>query len=230
MQYCRKESEYQCLSRATLFKILKVCVASQKRNMHGLDNITSEGIKTVDVLQRLISKLQVFGLSQEVSACLESLLVHVNQHLQFEMKSHIGSKSLCADHCSIYSLSDPKCDEFRSAYSHKHDQHCDECSATCKLDTALIEAFKSVSHLIPSDIQDEIKDDIQVSKANISACKAHCVRTVHQEQAMQAILTQLNPQQALIIMDWAMKFLPIKHRETQAYFLERMVLVCMLQQ
>ncbi|XP_078312795.1 uncharacterized protein LOC144619248 [Crassostrea virginica] len=143
MQYCREESEYQCLSRATLFKILKVCVASQKRNMHGLNNITSEGMKAVDVLQRLISKLQVFGLSHEVSACLESLLAHVNQHLKFEMKSHIESKSLCADHCSIYSLSDPKCDEFRSACSHKHEQYCDECSATCKLDTALIEAFES---------------------------------------------------------------------------------------
>ena len=113
MQYCREESEYQCLSRATLFKIHKVCVASQKRNMHGLDNITSDGMKAVDVLQRLITKLQVFGLSHEISACLESLLAHVNQHLKFEMKCHIESKSLCADHCSIYSLSDQKCDEFR---------------------------------------------------------------------------------------------------------------------
>ena len=96
MHYWREESEYQCLSGATLFKILKMYVASQKRNIYGLDYIISEGMKVVDVLQRLISKLQVFWLSHGVSACLESLRAHVNQHLKLAMKSHIESKSLWA--------------------------------------------------------------------------------------------------------------------------------------
>ena len=96
MHYWREESEYQCLSGATLFKILKMYVASRKRNIYELDYITSEGMKVVDVLQRLISKLQVFWLSHVVSACLESLRAHVNQHLKLAMKSHIESKSLWA--------------------------------------------------------------------------------------------------------------------------------------
>ena len=62
-------------------------------------------------------------------------------------------------------------------------------------------------HVIPSDIQDELKHEILLSKVNISVWKADCVylRTIHQEQARQAIITHLIPQQALLIMYWAMK-------------------------
>ena len=43
--------------------------------------------------------------------------------------------------------------------------------------------------------------------------KAHLLRTVVQEKAKQDVLTNLNKASTLLIMDWAMKFLPMKFRE-----------------
>ena len=135
IQYCNESNNYVCLSRATLFKILKVCAASQKRNMHGLDNITSEDMKAVDVLEKVVSKLELFGLQKEKVTHLHSLLSHVNQHLKFEMKGHVQNSSACPEHCSVYSLSDPTNSAFKSQCGHEHNQCCcDNCSATIKLE------------------------------------------------------------------------------------------------
>ena len=43
--------------------------------------------------------------------------------------------------------------------------------------------------------------------------KAHLLRTVVQEKAKQDVLTNLNKESTLLIMDWAMKFLPMNFRE-----------------
>lgn len=39
------------------------------------------------------------------------------------------------------------------------------------------------------------------------------LRTIVQEKAKQDVLTNLNKESTLLIMDWAMKFLPMKFRE-----------------
>ncbi|XP_076107223.1 uncharacterized protein LOC143075622 isoform X2 [Mytilus galloprovincialis] len=216
-QYCNDEG-YECLGRSTLFNIVKACAASQKKNMHGLDNITSEGMRAIDILLKIVSKLEMFGLSSECVVKLKSLLDHVNQHLKFEMKGHVENKSKCAEHCSTYSLSDPTSKCFSDKCDHDHDQSCDDCSTTGVLDTVMLDAVSSVRNAIPADIQEEITHDLQISTLNLSTWKAHCIRTVHQEQARRDVLLQLKSHQCLIVMDWAMKFLPIKHRETQADF------------
>ena len=45
--------------------------------------------------------------------------------------------------------------------------------------------------------------------------KSHIVRTINQEKSKANILDELDRKQALIIMDWAMKWLPKRYRETQ---------------
>lgn len=42
------------------------------------------------------------------------------------------------------------------------------------------------------------------------------MRTAHQEAAKTNILDNMAPTQVLVIMDWAMKYLPVRFRETQA--------------
>ncbi|KAI8484508.1 hypothetical protein Bbelb_377790 [Branchiostoma belcheri] len=48
--------------------------------------------------------------------------------------------------------------------------------------------------------------------------KAHLLRSVNQDLAKYSSLQQLDPQSALIVMDWAMKFLPLKYREQMTDF------------
>lgn len=141
------------------------------------------------------------------------------------MKAHVESKSRCARHCSIYSLSDPTSKFFQNECDHVHDLSCDDCGATDMLDSAILDAVSSIQQAIPVDIQEEINHDLKASSSNISNWKAHCLRTVHQEQARQNNILKLKPNQCLIIIDWAMKFLPIKHRGTQADFFGKRELV-----
>ena len=44
------------------------------------------------------------------------------------------------------------------------------------------------------------------------------MRTVLQEEAKQAALDKLDDETCLIIVDWAMQFLPLKYRETMCEF------------
>jgi hypothetical protein len=219
MSYC-KDQEYTALSRSTLYNILKVCAASQKKNLHGLDNITADGLKAVEVLERIISSLETFGLSAERAEELRSLVASINQHLKFEIKSHLSTNSTCIDHCTTYSLSDPNCDAFRMKCDHEHTTGCDDCTL---VDRTLFEVTREFEDCFsnehfPKDIAEEINFEINQSKMNISAWKSHCVRTVHQDQAKKNVLDKLHPTQALVVMDWAMKFLPIRHRESQSDF------------
>ena len=50
---------------------------------------------------------------------------------------------------------------------------------------------------------------------DIDAWKAHILRAAHLDTAKSAVVENLANNQVLIIMDWAMKFLPISYRETQ---------------
>ena len=50
---------------------------------------------------------------------------------------------------------------------------------------------------------------------DIDGWKAHILRAAHQDTAKSAVIENLANNQVLIIMDWAMKFLPIGYQETQ---------------
>lgn len=217
MSYCA-DTGFSCFGRATLFSIVKVCVASQKKNMFGLDNITSEGMRGMETMLKVVGKLEMFGLSTDKVEQLKHVLSHANQHLKFEMKSHIQNSSSCIDHCSTYSLSDSRNPAYRGHCDHSHDETCNDCSLVNKLEGEVTMAYDSIKDMIPVDIKEEISYDIKSASSNISAWKSHCIRSVHQEQARQDKLSQLKPNQALIVLDWAMKLIPIRHRETQADF------------
>ena len=50
---------------------------------------------------------------------------------------------------------------------------------------------------------------------DIDGWKAHILRAAHQDTTKSAVVENLANNQVLIIMDWAMKFLPISYCETQ---------------
>ena len=64
--------------------------------------------------------------------------------------------------------------------------------------------------------QNEMDYEISQSKQSIQAWKAHLLRAINQDAARHEILETLNKQSVLMVMDWAMKFLPRKFRESQS--------------
>ena len=58
--------------------------------------------------------------------------------------------------------------------------------------------------------------DFEQSSTDILQWKAHILRSANQDKAKQDIITNLNDSSALVVMDWAMKFLQMKYREKQS--------------
>ena len=58
--------------------------------------------------------------------------------------------------------------------------------------------------------------EISQSIQSIEAWKAHLLCAINQDAARHEILENLDEQAVLVVMDWAMKFLPRKFRESQS--------------
>ena len=61
----------------------------------------------------------------------------------------------------------------------------------------------------------ELQYDVDNAIPDIDGWRAHILGAAHQDTAKSAVIDNLANNQVLIIMDWAMKFLPIGYRETQ---------------
>ena len=91
---------------------------------------------------------------------------------------------------------------------------CDRCN----LFPAIFQDIESVLETIeiPLEQREELKYIITQSRGNIEAWKAHLFRSVNQDEARLDVLNSLIGQEVLVVLDWAMKFLPRKYREIQA--------------
>ena len=56
------------------------------------------------------------------------------------------------------------------------------------------------------------------SKDKIGQWKVHILRSVNQEEGKKEVLNKLEPTEALLVEDWAMKFLPLHFREKSTEF------------
>ena len=66
--------------------------------------------------------------------------------------------------------------------------------------------------------QSQVKFDVTHAVDAIGSWKAHMLRTINQEQAKEEMLDALNDESVLVIMDWAMKYLPQRYREQMSDF------------
>ena len=66
-----------------------------------------------------------------------------------------------------------------------------------------------------SDLKEEIIHDLDTALPKLEEWKAHILRAAHQDSAKRDVIDKLSTRQVLLIMDWAMKFLPASFRETQ---------------
>ncbi|XP_068721563.1 uncharacterized protein [Montipora capricornis] len=122
-------------------------------------------------------------------------------------------RSQIPDHCLAFALSDPKEEAFQNKCDHTHKECCQSC-----------EELKCTLNLVEDSIKSlpEKDDDLLYSYSQavqaINSWKAHLLRSVQQDKARTDVFNTLDEKSVLITQDWAMKFLPQKYRETQAYW------------
>ena len=117
------------------------------------------------------------------------------------------------DHCRAYALSDPGDQDYLLDCDHDHEDRCDRCSQLASV-VAEIKETLEVSNC-SNDTKDELNFVIVQSKQNINAWKSHLLRSGNQDECRLDILKQLHETSVLIVLDWAMKYLPRKFRESQ---------------
>ncbi|CAC5411470.1 unnamed protein product [Mytilus coruscus] len=197
-----ESTDFSSLRRSSLYKIVKLCASSQKTSLQGLDNTIADGMKGIDTLEKIVRKLNTFGLDPTSTKEVTLFLFRTN----------------VVNHCSTYALSDNKEKDFSGKCQHEHDNSCSVCSAVLQCESKVTDLYKEIQDNIPSEQKEEIEHDLEMSGKQISAWHSHCIRKVHQDTAKQDILSNLKPNEVLVIMDWVMKFIPFLHREKQAEF------------
>ena len=130
------------------------------------------------------------------------------------LKVHISNDSSVPDHCRAYALSYPQNNDYVTACGHGHNARCDRCELLLAVLQEIQVAHDSID--CSDEERDEMDYEISQSKQGIQAWKAHLLRSVNQDAARHEILQNLDGQSVFLVMDWAMKFLPRKFRESQS--------------
>ncbi|KAI8493398.1 hypothetical protein Bbelb_287950 [Branchiostoma belcheri] len=215
-QYC-SSSRFEPLRERTLFKIMEVCAARQQKSLQGLDYISTEGAEAFDALGSVVDTLVQSGAPAGWADSAKQNLKAGKRYLKTDFKTHIKIGDRCGDHCITYALSEKGNHSFAANCNHNHDLACDRC---VDIDHGLSEIRKMVEQegLLSEEQRSRLLFSFEQSSTAILSWKAHLLRAVNQDFAKQSALQQLDDHTALIIMDWAMKFLPLKYREQMSEF------------
>lgn len=130
------------------------------------------------------------------------------------LQVHVSKNSRVPDHCRSYALSCESDSGYNSKCDHRHDLRCDRCDLIPTVFDEIDSALKDL--LIDNEEKKEMVYVFAQSKKNIHAWKAHLLRAINQDEARLNILQDLSPTSVLVVLGWAMKFLPRKYRESQS--------------
>ena len=134
------EEEFEPLTRATLYRILKVREAPQRKSLQGLDDTAASGTERFDTLANIVDELERCGDSHEWYKGSRNHLRDCKRYLKTSYRDHYRDDcdNQCSDHCRSHGLSDTTNKELHSPCTHAHTQQCDKCDLlTNTLDSIL---------------------------------------------------------------------------------------------
>ena len=214
-RYCEQES-FVPAGKRSLYRMIEVCAASQQKSLAGLDNTTAEGNDAIDNMVEIVTSLHSQGADDDWVKDAQQRLKEGKRYLKTEFKGHVGREEGCADHCTTYALSDPNQKRFARKCLQAHDMHCNNCISLEKVLQEIQDKIESAS--MSTEEKNMKKHECKKNVEAIKSWKAHLLRTVNQEEAKQDALLALDDETCLIVMDWAMKFLPQRYRERMSEF------------
>ncbi|KAI8515676.1 hypothetical protein Bbelb_064890 [Branchiostoma belcheri] len=205
------------LQDRNLFKVIEVCAARQQKSLQGLDYISTEGADAFDALCSIVESLVQNGASVDWGKTVKHKLREGKRYLKTDYKTHVNVEDRCGDHCIAFALSEKGKETLAVKCNHSHDIVCDRCA---EIDNNLSEVQKMLENegLLTEEQKSRLCFTFEQARLAVHNWKAHSLRSVNQDLAKYSSLQQLDPQSALIVMDWAMKFLPLKYREQMTDF------------
>ena len=217
LKHCGDEG-FEPLSRSTLFQILKVRESSQRKSLQGLDNIAASGADGFEILLKIVDDLEQCGSDPSWCETTRTNLREAKRYLKTEYRAHCReAESTCPDHCKRYALSDSQKTEFQAFCNHEHDTECPQCEALKTTLSSIMTRIPSPStHLYGETQKEDLLYDAKNATDMVLQWKAHILRAENQNQAKHDVLSSLDDNTVLVMMDWAMKFIQMKYREKQS--------------
>ena len=107
-QYQQRGSGEDLISRATLYRILKVREASQRKSLQGLNDTAASGAEGFDTLANIVDELERCGASYEWYEGSRNHLRDCKRYLKTSYRVHYRDDcdNQCVDHCGSHTLSD----------------------------------------------------------------------------------------------------------------------------
>ena len=119
---CNKEGYVENRPTRTLWNILNMCPASQRKSLAGLDNVAAEGSDAFDTAIRNIKLIAAkCSNKKEVMVNLESALQRGRRYLKGEYTRNYSNIE------ALDALSDPKTLECQQACNHQRKKQCIDC-------------------------------------------------------------------------------------------------------
>ena len=200
---------FSLLQFRSLFKILEIYKASCRRSLQGLNYFGVDGGEAFDPLSKIVQDL---NLSRDLTKRLCDNLKIDRQYLKSDCKAHISKSSHVADHCATYALSDIKNSNCRELCDHLHDTYCIDCEMLSNTLNDIEKYIKERSE--DKEVTERSLTIFHNYKDPINNWKCHLLRSVNQDMAREHCLNSLPDDRVFIYLDWAMKWLPTKYRES----------------
>jgi hypothetical protein len=128
MKHCTEEGFINPLSRHTMFRILEVCEASQRKSLRGLDNVAADGAMGFEAIERIIENLEQVAVDSVWAERTRERLKKGKLYLKCKYPVYCSMESsFCKDHCINFALSDAKETCFQKQCDHEHKGECVEC-------------------------------------------------------------------------------------------------------
>jgi hypothetical protein len=144
-----------------------------------------------------------------------------------DYRLHVKLNSRIADHCGTHALSDPinsklagPCQiDNKQGQDHKHDLQCDRCEY---VKTTFADLRDVVSAAIDQEQDSGAKENLLYERRQILSAeekilelKRHQLRSQLTNEQRTDIIQNLEPGEALVVADFAQKWLPSSYREKQ---------------
>lgn len=128
-------------------------------------------------------------------------------YLKVKFKLHCEKDESCPSHCLQHALSNPSDNKLSAVCSLEHTDICSECFNLIK---TMQDIQKAIVKLPDSREKELAMHDIQIAEAKITEWKRHIVRGVQQSKARACAFSDIRPDEAVWIRDFAQKVNPSK--------------------
>ena len=186
--------------------------AASLKEMRGVNNTQELAMRSFDRLKDIMDLLKERGLPSDkyenIKKCLDSSKLYLKTNFAMNLQSH----SDIASHCITHSCSDGERSHYKKVCKGTHSkrcEHCDNIQTLLKKCMGLVNSFRKTpdkrDNYLEEDEFEEAVHDINLANDRIWQYRCHIIRTWVQNSVWNKHLENMQPHQAFVVSDWAMK-------------------------